>query len=91
MSLEQANQSTHGHEIMRLIASRESRGYSRAQLAADVVTQFGTDARFHACAGDHMTLNELLVFLADRGKVVETTEGLRTDLGQMCSHDEGEH
>jgi probable metal-binding protein len=91
MSLEQANQSAHGHEIMRLIASRESRGYSRAQLAADVVAQFGTDARFHACAGDNMTLDELLVFLADRGKVIETTEGLRTDLGLMCSHDEGEH
>ena len=91
MSLDQANSSTHGHEIMRLIASRESRGYTRAQLSADVVEQFGENARFHACAGDSMTLDELLVFLADRGKVVETTEGLRTDLGLMCSHDEGEH
>jgi hypothetical protein len=35
-----------------------------------------------------MTLSELLEFLHGRGKVVEVAGRLRTDLSQMCAHDD---
>ena len=89
MSLEQANDSIHGHEIMRLIAGAEGTGYSIEQLESDVAARYGPDSQFHACAGDSMTLGELLEFLKSRGKVIESPSGLQTDLGEMCSHDEG--
>lgn len=90
MSLEQTNESVHGHEIMRLIASAEGTGYPVEQLESDIAARFGPNPMFHACAGDNMTLGELLEFLKARGKVVETPSGLQTDLGEMCAHEEGD-
>jgi probable metal-binding protein len=81
------NNSIHGHEIMRLIATADP-PLTRSGLEAEVSQRFGVDVRFHACAGHDLTLTELLKFLSDRGKVAERDGQLHTDLGQICS-DEG--
>ncbi|NOX53456.1 MAG: YecH family protein [Planctomycetes bacterium] len=81
-----SNGSIHGHEIMRMIHAAET-PMTRADLEREVTARFGPDARFHACAGQNMTLAELLEFLRHRGKVVEVDGYLRTDIGMMCDHE----
>lgn len=81
--------SVHGHEIMQLIHEADP-PLTREQLVEQVKQRFGEQVEFHACAGGGMTLDDLLDFLFQRGKVVEVDGQLSTDIGLMCNHD-GEH
>ena len=76
----------HGHEIMRLIDQSDT-PMSRDLLAREVAKRFGTNAKFHTCAAEEMSLWQLIEFLSGRGKVVETDGFLRTDIGLMCDHE----
>lgn len=78
--------SIHGHEIIQLIHEADP-PLSRTDLIATVAKRFGPEARFHACVAENMNLDELLAFLADRGKVVKLNGRLRTDVGLMCDHE----
>ena len=80
------SQSIHGHEIMKMVHEADP-PLTVAGLRDAVIERFGADAEFHACAGGGMTLDDLLQFLADRGKVVEADGVLRTDIGLMCEHE----
>ncbi len=77
--------SIHGHEVLRLIAAARP-PLTRDDLRRQVAERFGSDARFHTCSGENLTLDELLEFLHHRGKVVEQGGFLRTDIGLMCDH-----
>ena len=79
-------ESIHGHEIMEMILAAET-PYSRAALQQAVVNRFGEAARFHTCSAREMTLDELLIFLGRRGKVVEVDGVLETSRGEICNHE----
>lgn len=79
--------SIHGHQIMQLIHELDS-PVTREALRRVVSNRFGADARFHTCSAERMTVDQLLEFLAMRGKVVEVDGCLRTDVGQMCDHED---
>jgi len=81
-----AQASTHGHEVMRLLGAAGPEGITRAQLAATVAEQFGADARFHTCSAEGLTLDGLLGFLSERGKVVERSDRVHVEMGKMCDH-----
>jgi probable metal-binding protein len=86
MSTNTAEASIHGHEVIALIAAANP-PLTRATLAEQVRQHFGPDARFHTCSPGAMTLTELLSFLAQRGKLVETPAGeLSFVRGQACDH-----
>jgi probable metal-binding protein len=80
-------ESIHGHEVMRLIHEAKP-ALSRFALKAAVERRFGRDATFHVCEGGGMTLDELLLLLKQRGKIVEAAGVLRVDMSQVC--DEGQ-
>lgn len=75
----------HGHEIMKMVHEADP-ALTRAALAERVRERFGETVEFHACAGGGMSLDGILAFLAQRGKVVEIDGTLRTDIGLMCDH-----
>lgn len=81
------SESIHGHEVMRLIHEAKP-PLSRFALKAAVERRFGREASFHVCEGGGMTLDELLVFLKQRGKIIEAAGVLKVDMGQVC--DEGQ-
>jgi probable metal-binding protein len=78
-------ESIHGHEVMEMILTAET-PYSRAALQQAVMNRFGASARFHTCSAQEMTLDELLLFLECRGKVVEVGGILKTNRGEICDH-----
>ena len=77
----------HGHEVIYLIAQANP-PLTRATLPAAIEAKLGPNARFHTCAAEDMNLDQLLTFLADRGKLFENDGQLSTDLKVMCDHDE---
>ena len=77
-------QKVHGHEVLRKLGDT-NRSFTREGLQTEIFDQFGPDVRFHTCSEEGMTLDELLVFLKTRGKVVEQDGLLRSDLVDICS------
>lgn len=75
----------HGHEVMKMML--ESGGsYSRETLRNAIIDQFGEETRYFTCSQENMTADELIEFLAVRGKFVEAGVGFNTDPDRICSH-----
>ncbi|HEY3321984.1 MAG TPA: YecH family metal-binding protein [Planctomycetota bacterium] len=79
----------HGHNILRLV--HKSGALSRTALRGEVERQFGKEARFCTCSTENMTIDELVGFLLERGKLIETGGKLQADISQMCGDDEHGH
>jgi len=79
------SESIHGHEVMEMILTAEP-PYSKDELREMVKSRFGDAPRFHTCSAQDMTLDELILFLAGKGKVVEVDGVLGTSRGQICDH-----
>lgn len=80
----------HGHEIIRLVNGAKP-PLTRAQLLDEAQRRFGQEARFCTCSAQGMTLEQLLTFLASRGKVVEQGGRMVADIGQICSGEDDHH
>ncbi len=78
-------QSIHGHEIIHLIHGAQP-PLTRSGLDAEVRARFGPGARFHTCSAQAMTLDQLLLFLIARGKVVEIDGQLRAEMAEVCEN-----
>lgn len=75
----------HGHDVMQMMIE-SGRAYTREGLQAAMVERFGADATFYTCSAEDMSPDELITFLAMRGKLVETTDGWSTDTSARCRH-----
>lgn len=81
-----AMKNVHGHEVMRMMAEA-GRSYTRAELRQAIEETFGHETRFHTCSAEALTPDELIDFLASRGKFVESEAGLAMDAGSICNHE----
>ncbi|MFM1945205.1 MAG: hypothetical protein RI897_4187 [Verrucomicrobiota bacterium] len=77
--------SIHGHEVMEMMVET-GKAYSREGLIAAIHERFGVDARFHTCAADQMTADDLVGFLEARGKFKAVEGGLGMDASSICGH-----
>jgi probable metal-binding protein len=75
----------HGHEVMRMMVEAE-RGFTRETLRAAIVERFGEDMRFFTCSAEGMTADELIDFLSQRGKFIESSDGFTTEPEKICKH-----
>jgi probable metal-binding protein len=76
--------SIHGHEVLKMMLAT-GKPYTRETLHADILTTFGSDARFHTCSAESMTADELITFLEARGKFADCGEGFNTEPTRICS------
>ena len=60
--------------------------YTRDTLRAAIIDRFGEDTRFFTCSAENMTPDELIVFLEERGKFVDTGSGFNTAPDKICDH-----
>lgn len=81
----QLTPSVHGHEVMDAIVT-SGRQFNRDSLAAFIVDQFGPATRFHTCSASEMTAEDLIDFLASRGKFTGTEEAFTIDVRHRCQH-----
>lgn len=79
------SESIHGHEVMHLMLESK-RSYSRESLRQAIIARFGETARFHTCSQEDMSAEELIDFLAARGKFVDGADGFTTHADKICNH-----
>jgi len=77
--------SIHGHEVLHFMQEHGG-GFTRESLREAVIARFGADARFHTCSADDLTADQLIDFLAARGKFVDGENGFNTQPHSTCNH-----
>lgn len=77
--------SIHGHDVMHFMLENGG-SFTRDSLRDAVVEHFGKDARFYTCSAQGMTAEQLIDFLAAKGKFVEGKDGFNTKAEKICSH-----
>ena len=63
-----------------------NRSFTRDSLRDAIHARFGEDTRFFTCSADDMTADQLIDFLASRGKFVERDAGFSTEADRICRH-----
>lgn len=77
------SESIHGHQVMEMMATTQ-KSYSKSALKSEIANKFGADARFHTCMGSDLTADELIEFLASKGKFVESEAGVSMPQEHLC-------
>ena len=76
----------HAHEVMHMMLET-GKSYTRESFKADLAEKFGPDASFHTCSLNNLTPDDLLEFLAGRGKLSgDINAEFKMDPMNMCSH-----
>lgn len=75
----------HGHEVMEMMLA-SGKAYTRDSLRSDIIRQFGEETRFYTCSAENMDADELITFLAERGKFQDAEDGFQTDRSKICDH-----
>jgi probable metal-binding protein len=73
----------HAHEVLHMM---EGNSYSETSLKEAIIQKFGNEQRFYACSADDMDIDELIVFLKNKGKFMPADEGFTVDITKVCSH-----
>ncbi len=77
---------THGHEVLHFM---EGKSYTTKQQLIDAIKEhFGTEELFYTCSAEGMTAEELVDFLAERGKFMpyNDTDDFTVDTTKICNH-----
>lgn len=73
----------HAHEVMEMMVSSGKR-YSRESLAAEIRERFGESVNFYTCSAQGLNPEQLIEFLASKGKFLGTRDSFVFDTGMMC-------
>ena len=73
----------HAHEVLHMM---EGNSYSIASLKEAIIEKFGKEQRFYACSADDMNVDELIVFLQNKGKFMPADNGFTVDITKVCDH-----
>lgn len=77
--------SIHGHEVLQMMIASDTE-YSTLSLIDAIKTRFGKDSRFHTCSAENMSAEQLVEFLANRGKFIPSDSGFTTSANKICQH-----
>lgn len=78
--------SVHGHEVMHFMLEQGGQ-FTKESLVSAVVERFGAETRFHTCSAENMTAAQLVDFLEEKGKFVESASGgFNTEPEKICAH-----
>lgn len=75
---------THGHDVLRMMSGNF---YSMETLLESMGKAFGENELYCTCHASDMNAEALVKFLLERGKIIQTENGLTSDLAKMCNHE----
>lgn len=78
-------QSIHGHDVMHFMLEHGG-SFTRETLKAAIAERFGAEACFHTCSAEGMNAEQLIDFLAAKGKFIEGGDGFNTHESHICQH-----
>lgn len=73
----------HAHEFLNLVGDHNGK-LSETELCALAKTTFGAEARFFACFGDDLTLEQLVPALFEREKIALNDGKVELQRQNMC-------
>jgi probable metal-binding protein len=73
----------HAHEVMEMMVS-SGKSYSRESLAAEIREKFGEAASFYTCSAQGLSPEQLIEFLAAKGKFFGSEDSFVFNSGMMC-------
>lgn len=74
----------HAHEVLHMM---EGNNYTESSLKEAIIERFGKDQKFYACSAEDMDIDELIVFLKNKGKFMPSNDnGFTVDVSKVCSH-----
>ncbi len=74
----------HAHEVLHMM---EGNNYTESSLKEAIIEQFGKGQKFYACSAEDMDIDELIVFLKNKGKFMPSNDNAFTvDVSKVCSH-----
>lgn len=73
----------HAHEVLHMM---EGNSYSEASLKEAIIEKFGKDQLFYTCSADSMNVDDLIVFLKNKGKFMTSDNGFTVDITKVCNH-----
>ncbi len=79
------SESIHGHEVMHMMLETET-SFTKASLKQAIEERFGVDAQFHTCSAKDLDAEQLIEFLARKGKFIDSEEGFNTAEEKICNH-----
>lgn len=74
----------HAHEVLNLVGDHDGQ-LTTAALQAKITERFGAGARFFACFGEGLAMDELLPALIEREKLSEIDGKLSLLRHNVCS------
>lgn len=75
----------HAHEILEMMIRTRKR-YSDESLAAEVLADFGPEARFYTCSGSGLDAVEIVQHLWGKGKFTGSPDGFVFLPASRCDH-----
>ena len=74
----------HAHEVLFMM---EGNSYTEESLKSAIKQKFGEDQLFYTCSAEGMNIDELIIFLKERGKFKPAKTGNFTvDIDKVCNH-----
>lgn len=76
---------THGHDILHMMEGNSY--HSKSELVDAIIGRWGSEETFHTCSAEGMTAAEIVDFLDERGKFMDTPDGgFTVNLLRVCNH-----
>jgi probable metal-binding protein len=75
----------HGHSVLEMLMEAPC-PMTRDMLRQAAQEEFGANARYHTCSASELTLDALVDFLLQRGKVTEADGYLTVHAEELCTH-----
>nr|WP_297168473.1 YecH family metal-binding protein [uncultured Dysgonomonas sp.] len=73
----------HAHEVLHMM---EGNNYTEASLIEAIKERFGENQTFYACSAENMSIDELIIFLKNKGKFMPSDSGFTVDITKVCNH-----
>lgn len=73
----------HAHEVLFMM---EGNSYTEASLREAIIKRFGEEQHFYTCSAQDMDVDELIVFLKEKGKFMPLNDGFTVDVNKVCKH-----
>lgn len=73
----------HAHEVLHMM---EGNNYTEASLIEAIKERFGENQTFYACSAENMSIDELIIFLKNKGKFMPSDSGFTVNITKVCNH-----
>lgn len=77
------SESIHGQKVMQMMAG-SAKQYTKQALKTEMANEFGEETRFHTCHDSDLSADDLIDYLANKGKFILSEQGMSMPSEGVC-------